>query len=415
MASMGALNGTKRGPSLQLDFLSASLDPRISFTRASTATYFNSAGTLTSAAINEARFDYNPSTLEARGLLIEEARTNSIRNNTMVGAVAGTPGTLPTNWSTNIGGLTREIVGTGTQNGVTYIDIRLSGTTTATSGSITFEPATGVSATNGQSWAESAYLALIAGSIANITAISLNADQRDSGGVFLASLSGADIKSNISASLTRFSQVHTTNNASIAFIQPFLRFAWANGAAIDITLRIGLPQLELGAFATSVIPTTTTALTRSADVASVDTLSPWYNASQGTWYVEYLERAFNASHQVTYASDGTSAERIVININSSNVLDGQIVSGGTDTFAGNTPTLTAQNYKIALAYEANNAGISANGSAVTTDTSVTLPVGISNLRIGSTVTNLQFVNSTISRIAYYPRRLSNAELVSITS
>jgi len=84
----------------------------ITFTRASTATYFDSAGVLQSAAIDAPRFDYNPSTLVAQGLLIEEARTNSIRNNTMVGAAAGTPGTNPTNWivGTPVDGLTKEIV-----------------------------------------------------------------------------------------------------------------------------------------------------------------------------------------------------------------------------------------------------------------------------------------------------------------
>jgi hypothetical protein len=61
-----------------------------------------------------------------QGLLVEEARTNSIRNNSMQGAVAGTPGTLPTNWSeSRAAGLTQTVVGTGTQNGIDYIDIRL--------------------------------------------------------------------------------------------------------------------------------------------------------------------------------------------------------------------------------------------------------------------------------------------------
>jgi len=47
-----------------------------SFSRASTGTYFTSAGLLASAAVDTARFDYNPATLAARGLLIEGAATN---------------------------------------------------------------------------------------------------------------------------------------------------------------------------------------------------------------------------------------------------------------------------------------------------------------------------------------------------
>ena len=104
-------------PTLDLQFAGATaISSQVTFTRASTGTYYNSAGVLSSAAVNEARLDYNPSTLAAQGLLIEEARTNSIRNNTMVGAVAGTPGTICTNW--NATPTNRTIVGTGTENGI---------------------------------------------------------------------------------------------------------------------------------------------------------------------------------------------------------------------------------------------------------------------------------------------------------
>ena len=54
--------------------------PNISFVRASAANYFNSAGVLTSAAVNEPRFDHDPVTLESKGLLVEVARTNLLLN-----------------------------------------------------------------------------------------------------------------------------------------------------------------------------------------------------------------------------------------------------------------------------------------------------------------------------------------------
>ncbi len=64
-------------PTLLLDFAnSLTVDPRITFTRASTATYFDAAGVLSSAANNVPRIDYDPETLICKGLLIEEARTN---------------------------------------------------------------------------------------------------------------------------------------------------------------------------------------------------------------------------------------------------------------------------------------------------------------------------------------------------
>jgi hypothetical protein len=50
------------------------------FTRASSATAFNSSGTLVTVSSDVPRFDFNPSTLAPRGLLLEGARTNLLLN-----------------------------------------------------------------------------------------------------------------------------------------------------------------------------------------------------------------------------------------------------------------------------------------------------------------------------------------------
>lgn len=63
-------------PTLDIDLRNGTLPMGSTFTRASTGTYFNSAGVLTTAATDQPRFDYNPTTLEPRGLLIEGQRTN---------------------------------------------------------------------------------------------------------------------------------------------------------------------------------------------------------------------------------------------------------------------------------------------------------------------------------------------------
>lgn len=57
-----------------------SLKDILTFTRSTTATYFDIDGTLQTAAIDEPRIEYDPATGAVRGLLIEESRTNLLLN-----------------------------------------------------------------------------------------------------------------------------------------------------------------------------------------------------------------------------------------------------------------------------------------------------------------------------------------------
>lgn len=192
-------------------------------------------------------------------------RTNSIRNNTMVGAVAGTPGTLPTNWvASNLSGLTREVIGAGTDAGLSYIDVKLSGTSGAAysnSAWINFEGANTVVAASGQVWAASVYVSLVGGSMTN-------AELR----VRISESNGSSSLANSSTTFTptavqrRFIVSRTLNNASTTHVQPLISVNIANGAAVDFTVRIAAPQLERGIGATSPIATSGAAASRVADV-----------------------------------------------------------------------------------------------------------------------------------------------------
>jgi hypothetical protein len=409
-------------PTLLLDFANAGkLDPRVTFSRSTTATYFNSLGVLTTANNNVARFDYDPSTLAAQGLLIEEQRTNSIRNNTMVGAVAGTPGTAPTNWliSTATGNLTsREIVGIGTENGIAYIDVRFvaSGAFNAT---IYADSSTGVPAANGQTWTASFFVKLAGGSLNNVT-VQTSIIENGSGGNFLAGADSATfVPTSAALSTQRVTQTRTNTNASTAFEWARVRVNFA--AAADITLRIGLPQLELGAFATSVIPTTTTALTRNADAASMTgtNFSSWYNAVEGTLFSESINLPGQSAvtfPRIANINDG-SVNNVIGTIWRSDTsrLYGVVTTSGSVVADVGANGVTQTNInKIALGYATNNFAASVNGAAASTDTSGNVPTGLTTLGIGRQAAAADFLNGTIRRIAYYPVRVTNAQLQALT-
>ena len=96
---------TDGGSSLSYDFTGGSLPSGTTLTRASTGNYFNSSGVLSSAANDTARFDYNPSTLVLKGVLIEAQTENIVY-----------PSLLNATWSA--GGLTRTANDINGLNGV---------------------------------------------------------------------------------------------------------------------------------------------------------------------------------------------------------------------------------------------------------------------------------------------------------
>jgi hypothetical protein len=229
-------------PTASYNFLGATALPSwISFSRAGNATYFNSSGNLF----------YAPN--------------NQIRNNSMSGASAGTPGTLPNNWSIGgLSGLSSSVIGTGTVSQGTYIDLRVFGTTSSSGTAyIQFESLSQVAAVNAQNWISGSYVSLVSGSISNITQIYLAINMQNSGGTYLATLPGSDIKGSLTSTPANFQTQQTLNQATTAYIYPTLNIQFNAGSlAIDVTLRIILPQLSLVTAAQSTItdmPATTSA------------------------------------------------------------------------------------------------------------------------------------------------------------
>jgi hypothetical protein len=388
------------------------------------STYVAADGLVKTAAANEPRFDHRPTTGESLGLLVEEARTNlwqwsNSATNGQTWSNVGTHLTLtagqtsPAGDSTAIRAADVDNATSGTFLQRTTVAPALTANTFV-SYSIFVKP---ISAPNGT-------ISLIV--FANGTTDSITGIFTVTGTVITgtASTSVAGTGASVSASYVAYpngwyrltvSGIPSTvtmadcrvriNLGSYTRSTGTARFDWYGG------------QFENNAFASSYFPNAGTlgGVTRAADVASItgSNFSSFYNQTEGTVFASYAERAFSVAHQIATVSNGTSSERISLAINTSNVLDVGVISGGTDTFAGNTPTLTAQQYQIGFGYKADNSGVSANGSAITVDSAVTLPT-VSQLDIGARSSS-QILNSTIKRLTYWPVRLSNTTLQQLTT
>lgn len=264
--------------------------------------YINTTGT----AYYGPRLDYNPATLQPRGYLIEVQRTNSIRNNMLIGGVAGSPGTAPTNWSiSSIPGVTITTA-YGVENGMTYIDVTYSGTNTSGAlayPTITPEQANSVAAASGQTWTHSAFAKKVSGADSE-SQWNVGFLGRDSGGSIVSGESvTTDFVGGARLSDSRVQVSRTFVDAAVAFAQPRItRDSLGIGATMDITIRIGLPQFEQGAFATSAIPTYGVAATRSGDIANLITPPP-YSATGTTYYAEF-ERQGTPVNSSSEASSG---------------------------------------------------------------------------------------------------------------
>ena len=133
-------SGSPPGAALDLSFMSSgTLDPSVTFTRGSTATYFNATGTMQTAAVNTPRWDYNPTTLALNGLLIEETRTNVLLNSVTLStqSVATTAQSYAlsfygTGTITKSGTATGALVGTGASQRVSQVFTPTAGTLTLT-------------------------------------------------------------------------------------------------------------------------------------------------------------------------------------------------------------------------------------------------------------------------------------------
>jgi hypothetical protein len=383
-------------------------DGDLTFTRASDATRVNSAGEIETVTTGVPRLDYSQGSCPA--LLLEPQRTNSIRNSTMVGAVAGTPGTLPTNYVTLDRGLTREVVGTGVANGIDYLDLRFSGTANSSSPvRIDLETTTGIAALTGQNWSLSTYFAIISGSFDNVQ---LSRFERTAAGTVVAG-SAISLTITPNTSLLRYSQsALTVGGATTAFVCPHLNIGVTNGSTYDFTVRIAAPQMELGAYATTFIPTTTATVTRIADVASKTGISSLIGQTEGTLFFEGLSEP---SSEVCNLNRSTT-NSVFIYIRSNGTVAAFVYA---DSVVINliSAVPSSNRFKAAIAYKSNSIAFYVNGNLIAENTTATFTPNVTmdrfDIGFGGYVAPKQTILT--NQAALFPTRLTNAQLAQLTT
>ena len=390
-------------PSLVLDFAgTGTLDPRVTFTRSTTGTYYNSSGVLSTAAINAPRFDYNPSTLAPLGLLIEQSSTNLLlQSQTFTNASwTKTNCTAVDNVTVAPDGTTTAA--TLTTSGSPPVGAYCVQTTSSTTGTISIYAKANTSR----------YLIIVHGTYA-------------SGDWAVFDLIGGTVTQSPTYSGSTVSMLASTNgfyrcilnSSQLATIVAFTvsGASTGNATASSGNLYIWGAQLEALAFPTSYIPTTSAQVTRASDNASMTgtNFSSWYNQSQGTFYAE---SSTADTFPTTFAvGDTTANNRIQVGLCpiAGLGLRSYVITNGVQQNNVTVGNYTLRSFaKIALSCISGAFTGAFNGTASSTATG-NMPV-CTQATIGQANYTGQYQNGTIKKIAYYPVTLTNAQLQSLT-
>jgi hypothetical protein len=397
---------TNMNPALSFNFVSSlSLDPQIQFVRNSVATYFDASGVMQTASTNAARFDHNPVTGESLGLLIEEQRTNSLTGSedfdwaTKTGITVTTNAVVAPDGTQTADKLVATAVTsaheirrtfTFTQNatysisaffkaaGYECVVLNIGGTNF-----VAFNLLTGDvnAAVTGSGWANTA------GQV-----------QAVGGGWFRCVITSTRTGVDLSTSFRVYISDVATNTAGAP--------SFTGDGSSGIYPWGG--QLEIGSSPSSYIPTTTTALTRNADVATITgtNFSSFWQASKGGVLVRARPGTVSGTRPLVQFDDNTADNIIALRGNTTNPE--LYIKATTDQAAIDAGTIAANtSYRLAGTWATNDCAANLNGAAPVLDTSATIPA-VTQMRLGSDGTN--YLNGHIEAVEYYDQRLLNFAL-----
>ena len=396
-------------PSITLDFLkSKKLDPRITFSRASNAgTTPPTTGDGTGMVNGEVyTFQENVPRLTSQGLLIEEARTNYCENYTdffsTYSNCTKAAGLSPA------GDNTAQVI-TATANGTT--SLRTTGSNTPVTIPTNTE---GITASL---YVKGSYSSILFKIFAGSTKQQVTFQNFNTPTWTVSANTGSHPSSNYQVEDAgngwyRLSFSAPISNQSIGF--------WVDSESLTAgeTYSVWLPQIEVGAFATSAIPTeVASAVTRAADLCAitdetiVGNLNSWYQTSSGT-YVTTAE-TFSIGGRVYAHHRSGPSHRTAMGTNEQFIYFGHGMVGQLRMSIQNYPLQTPVKASFAVASE--NGGGAINGILGTPQSNNAVAPAESELLWLGRENNSAFLNGYIQYFAFYPTRLPDDALIALTT
>jgi hypothetical protein len=393
------------GSTLSLDFTTGQLDPRLTFTRASTvATYINSSGLIATATTNEPRFDHDPVTLAPRGLLIEATVTNLCLN----GSMAYTA-TAPTNWARGFSGCTVASVNSTTFSGEKAWSI----SATATGQRDLLEQVISLAANT--TYTVSVYLEAVTGTTATFA--------------YMTSLpAGATSETIVNPSSGRVSFTVTVGaTAGSGTVRIGIGSATGTGVSADASVRFSHVQVEASSGASSYIPTGASTATRVADTAIIaagSAFSSWYTGdTSGTFYADWhggVRSTTGTNRTVFSTSDVVNRHFHMMQTAAAGNLRVSDFGASTSVTTANAMTSGARtkgafSFNVGSVKLCLNGGTVASGSVVFTTAPTWLVIGGTSTN-GTSITDANvLLNGCVRQIKYWPTILTDAQLQSFTT
>lgn len=419
-------NTERASPKIALDFTAGALGPRVTFTRAgNTATRVNSSGFVELIVADTPRFDYDPVTLAARGLFIEEQRTNLFKQSEQLNttpwarivsaglSVTQNDGISPTNSQT--ASLLNDLAsGSATNHGVQQTGLSISANTIYVLSVYAKDVDRGFITTSLTTVASN-YASVefdLTGTVNRTAALGtgyavVSSSIEDAGNGWYRCIA---VLQTGSVAVTDARTQISLSDGSSAFANRGSVFYLGNNK----TAYIWGCQLEEASIASSYIPTETTTVTRNADVATITgaDFDGFWRAGKGAALVKARPSTVSSIRPVLQFDDTTANNIIALRGNAANP-ELYVRTGGVDQAQTDAGTIAANaSYRLAGAWATNDCAASFNSGAPVLDGVATIST-VTQARLGSDGTN--YLNGHIEAIEYYDERLPSASLQVLSS